>query len=285
MNKIYDMVTWVFDPLHHFYENEKVHRKIAVFLVWFFVFGVLAVELNRWGLLPASWVGFVPTNHFQVISAAFTVILIQEIISLIFVIPCSFSKAVGKQFEILALILMRNSFKELSYFPEPITFLGNEGRILYILSDGFGAVLVFALLGLYYKMQKQYDKSADKVDNLYAFVASKKAVALFLLVSFVAMAALTMFRPGAEGLKIKIFFHNFYTLLIITDILLVLVAQCFNPSPYAVFRNSGFALSTLIIRLALVAPVYYNVLLGLAAITLSIFMTFMDQKLFLHKKE
>ena len=38
------------------------------------------------------------------------------------------------------------------------------------------------------------------------------------------------------------------------DILVVLIFQCFRPSFQAVFRNSGYALCTLFIRLALATP-------------------------------
>jgi small-conductance mechanosensitive channel len=79
------------------------------------------------------------------------------------------------------------------------------------------------------------------------------------------------------------FFHEFYTLLILTDILVVLISQCFQPSFYSVFRNSGFALSTLIIRLALAAPPFYNVLLGLAAAIFAILLTLISRNLFVKK--
>jgi hypothetical protein len=79
------------------------------------------------------------------------------------------------------------------------------------------------------------------------------------------------------------FLHQFYTVLILTDILLVLISQCFQPSFYAVFRNSGFALSTLIIRIALAAPPFYNVLLGLAAAVFAILLTLISGMLFRKK--
>lgn len=56
------------------------------------------------------------------------------------------------------------------------------------------------------------------------------------------------------GKELFHFFQNFYTVLIFSDILLVLIAQCFQPGFRAVFRNSGYALATLLIRLALTAP-------------------------------
>src|SRR5210317_763930 len=145
MNFIYERCTWIFDPLHYHWEHERMHRKISVMLVLLFIGSLLIIELKRQGILSGSLVASVPKNHFFAIQAAFTVVLIMEIISLIFTIPCSFSKSVGKQFEILSLILMRNAFKELSYLPEPIVFTGNEDAMLRIVSDGFGALFVFAL--------------------------------------------------------------------------------------------------------------------------------------------
>ncbi len=78
------------------------------------------------------------------------------------------------------------------------------------------------------------------------------------------------------------FLYGFYTILILSDILIVLLSQCYQPSFYAVFRNSGFALSTLIIRIALAAPPFFNVLLGLAASFFAILLTIISHKLFLN---
>ncbi len=279
MNRIYDLITWLFDPLHHLYEHQKVHQKISIALVLLFLSSLLVIELKRQQLLPEQLSSMVPENHFYAISGAFTVILILEVISLIFTLPCSFSRSVGKQFEILALILIRNSFKELSYFQEPVTFIGNEESILHILSNGFGAFVIFALLGVYYILQDKTEDERDNIDNIYSFVAAKKGISLILLAFFFGMGIRSLYLSTA-GIAHTNFFHDFYTLLIISDILVVLVSQCFHPSFYTIFRNSGFALSTMIIRLALVAPVYFNVLLGVTAIILSILLTAISGRMF-----
>lgn len=281
MNRLCDWITWIFDPLNRFYEHEKVHRKISVLLVLFFIASLLVIELKRQNLLPEPYSSMVPGNHFYAIGWAFTVILILEVISLIFILPCSFSRSVGKQFEILSLILMRNAFKELSHFQEPVVFSGNEDSILYILSDGFGAVLIFSLLGFYYILQAKHrhEHEGGKHDDLYSFVAAKKGIALVLLVFFIGMGGHSLYLT-VTGVAHMDFFHDFYTLLILIDILVVLIAQCYHPSFYSVFRNSGFALSTMIIRLALMAPVYFNVLLGVAAIVLAILLTIISDRLF-----
>ncbi len=279
MERFYEQITFIFDRLHGFWEHEELHRKISIGLVLLFLFSLFVIELNRRGLLPAQAGQLIPENHFHAVQAAFVVILILEVISLIFVLPCSFSRSVGKQFEILALILMRNAFKELAYFPEPITFAGNQDKVLHILADGFGALLIFALLGLYYMLQKRWAKKVRWSSELFEFVAAKKAISMVLLTIFIGMGSWNLYA-NALGIAQTDFFQDFYTVLIITDILIVLVAQCFNPSASSIFRNSGYALSTMIIRLALVAPVYYNVLLGTAAVIFAISLTFISYRLF-----
>lgn len=281
---LYERITYIFDPLHHLWEHEKIHRKISFALVIFFLTSLLLIELKRLGVLHPDVAALLPKNHFYAVQYAFTVVLILEVISLVFTLPCSFSRSVGKQFEILSLILLRNAFKELAEFPEPVTFLGNEQAILRIVSDGFGALLIFALLGLYYYTQsKVKDDSMQRID-LFMFVAAKKGIALILLGVFMFMgvhsAILTL-----SGQEHTDFLYGFYTLLILTDILVVLISQCFQPSFYTVFRNSGYALSTLLIRLALAAPPFYNVLLGVAAAAFAILLTMISGRQFLFRKK
>ena len=283
MNYLFEKITYTFDPLHHIWKHEKLHKKISLSLVLFFLISLVAIEMNRQGLLPASLSAITPLNHFFAVQAAFTVVLILEVISLIFTIPCSFSRSVGKQFEILALILMRNAFKELSYFPEPISFVGNEHAILNILSDGFGALLIFALLGYYYKIQSQPADDKMRPVDIYSFVAAKKGIAIVLLAVFTYLGINSVIS-SLTGHVHADFLHSFYTILILADILVVLLSQCFQPSFYAIFRNSGFALSTLIIRIALAAPPFYNVLLGLAAALFAILLTLVSRALFLKRK-
>ncbi len=282
MISVYEKITYIFDPLHHLWEHEKMHKKISFALVLFFLLSLICIELNRRNLLPVPLAATVPKNHFFAVQGAFTVVLILEVISLIFTIPCSFSRSVGKQFEILSLILLRNAFKELSYFPEPITFAGNQQAILHILSDGFGALLIFALLGYYYWVQSKTSDDKMKAGDLYGFVAAKKGIAIVLLCIFAVMGIRSAIET-MTGTANSDFFHEFYTILILTDILVVLISQCFQPSFYAIFRNSGFALSTLIIRIALAAPPFFNVLLGLAAAIFAILLTLVSRTLFAKK--
>ena len=54
------------------------------------------------------------------------------------------------------------------------------------------------------------------------------------------------------------FFETVYTMLIFADIAFVLISQRYMPTFPAVFRNSAFVISTLLMRLSLSAPFPWN---------------------------
>jgi hypothetical protein len=272
MDSLFERLTFIFDPLHHFWEHERMHRRFALGLIIVFLAAMTGIELNRNGLLPPALAAHTPLNHFHAVNLAFTLVLILEVISLIFTLPCSFSKSVGKQFEILSLILLRDAFKELSHFAEPITVGAQMTPVYNILGYGFGALAVFTLLGVYYRIQPAKKQDMGMPHDLFRFVAAKKGIALLLLGVFAVLGLNNLYNKLA-GLPHIDFFPVFYTLLIFTDILVVLISQCFRPSFHAVFRNSGYALSTLFIRLALAAPPMYDVALGIVAALFSIALT------------
>lgn len=272
MYNVYRGVTYIFDPLHHWWESDRTQQTVAGLLVFVFVASMIGIELNRQGVLPPALAAKTPTSHYMAINLAFTLVLILEVIGLIFTLPCSISKAVGKQFEILALIMLRNSFKELVYFPEPIEITGQEEALLRIVSDGGAALLIFALLGLYTMLRRDQDEESTKGEVLFKYVAAKKIVALLLLGVFITMGVYGgwLFFHGEKTFE---FFPAFYTVLIFSDILLVLISQRYLPAFKAVFRNSGFALATLFIRLALTAPPYYNAIIGVGSAVFAVLLT------------
>jgi hypothetical protein len=282
MDRIFTLTTFLFDPLHHFWDRERTQKRVAAGLVAVFIISLLLVELNRMGWAP-SWLGWFPyTSHFEAVHIAFGLVLIIEVVSLIFTLPCSISKAVGKQFEILALILLRGAFKLLASFPEPIQVVGNEDLVLRIAADGAGALAIFTLLGIYRTLQRP-DEEFKKGEAIFHFVSSKKLVALGLLVIFVGLSIHHVVLHF-KGLPTPEFFPAFYTVLVFSDILLVLIAQRFLPHFRAVFRNSGFALATLFIRLALTAPVYYNAVLGVCAALYAMLLTLIYNSFYAPKR-
>ncbi len=280
---ILNFLSITFESIHGVWEKESTHRTVSVLLVITFVLALGLIEINRQGWLPVSLGTKVPLNHYMAINLAFSLVLILEVVSLIFALPSSMSKALGKQFEILALIFLRNSFKELASLPEPIDISGHHDVVWHILAYGGGAVVIFAMLGIYLSLRKNLDEVLSKGPALDLFINAKKTVALFMLIIFVALGGVDTWLLISGGHQFD-FFHYFYTILIFSDILLVLIAQSFLPQFPAVFRNSGYALSTLLIRLSLTAPVYYNVLIGISSIVFALVLTLVYNRFYTIKK-
>jgi len=264
----------VFSSLRERWESRRLQRVLANGLVAVFLAAFCLIEARREGWLPDALAPWVPTNHFHSVQLAFTLLLGVEVISLVFGMSGSTGTAMGKQFEILSLILLRQSLKELVNFPEPIRWDAVRDAIPRMLADASAAVLVFGLLGVFYRLQRR-SESRLSADEQARFMASKELVALGLLAIFVGL--------GVEGLvgsplkpasaRAENFFEQFYTVLVFADILIVLLALRHGFEYDLVFRNSGFAAVTVLIRLALTAPPFVNGALGVGATLLGIGLT------------
>ena len=116
---------------------------------------------------------------------------------------------------------------------------------------------MFLCLGVYRHLQQGRNYIRDE-SRREGYVLSKKLVALILFGIFAAIGVEHVWAflagrpaPGGSG-----FFETIYTVLIFADIAMVLIAQRYMPSYFAVFRNSGFVIGTLLMRLSLSAPPY-----------------------------
>ena len=248
------MISWLvkfYDRLQRFWERAATERGFGLALLWIYLGALCAVELQRMDLYP-TWLPPVPDTHFFSIQTAFTLILVLEVISLIFILPNSLSRSMGKQLEILTMILLRNAFKELSLLPEPVSIdMDNLDAVIDIAVSGVGAVCVFLCLG-FYRQNVRHQPFLNNPALLSSYVQAKKLTAITLLVIFTWLAAKDMWL-ALHGAHTN-FFETIYTVLIFADIAMVLIAQRYMPCYYAVFRNSGFVIGTLLMRLALSAP-------------------------------
>lgn len=255
MDRLFHIASSVFDAFRNFWHREGTHKTVSAALILIFLVSLAVIELNRQGLIPGALGSQIPRSHYMAINLAFLLVLFMEILSMIFTLPQSMSRALGKQFEILALIFLRDAFKELSHLPEPISLDHHFEVLWHILSYGFGALAIFGLLGVYTFSLKNLDKAMKPGPSLNRFIAAKKSVALCMLFTFCGMGLYNAFLK-LSGQPAFHFFQSFYTVLIFSDILMVFLAQTFLPQFQAVFRNSGYALATLLIRISLTAPLF-----------------------------
>ena len=192
-----------------------------------------------------------------------TLLLLAEVVGLIVALARSVSSAVGKQLEIMSLILIRQSFEELSHLPEPVTEADIAKVVPYLVSDALGALIIFVVIGLYYRLQRHRPITRDKSESA-SFIGLKKLVALILLAA-VSLATAHNAWQLLRGGELLSLFEMFYTLLIFADVLIVLISMAYSTAYHVLFRYFGFAVAAVFVRLALSAPRIADAGLGLGA--------------------
>jgi hypothetical protein len=264
------------DHLEHLWEDVIMKRAAGSILVVAYLAVILLIEINRQGLLPDSLGASLPANHFYAVEVAFTLLLFTEVVSLIFGLTRSFSRSIGIQLEILSLILLRDTFKKFTDFSEPLEWEQIVNYVGPMIADALGALTIFLILGLYYRMQKSRPITEDEVEQA-EFIAYKKLIALGLVFVFALIGIVDLYRLLA-GLETYPFFESFYTVLIFTDVLMVLLSLRYSNSFAVTFRNFGFAVVTVFIRLALIAPTLESVALGVGTAFFALAMSYAYQQ-------
>jgi hypothetical protein len=264
-------LTRLFDVLQAGFDSPKHRRILSMGLVVAFVAALVVIELARLGALGERLSAALPHNHFHAIELAFYLLLAYEVTSLTFAIARSVSTAAGKQFEIFSLILLRRSFEAFARLDEPIRWPQATEAVTHMLSDAVGGLLLFVGLGFYTALQRHRPLSDDAQDR-ERFVAAKKVIALLLIGTLVVLAVRSGWGLATE-LHPTGFFEAFYTVLIFADVLVVLISIRYSTSYHAVFRNSGLAVATVLLRLALSSPPPWTSLLGVAGIVFAIGLT------------
>ncbi|MEI6758036.1 MAG: hypothetical protein FDX18_05715 [Chlorobium sp.] len=272
MTIFFSRVDTLFNSLEDFWEHKRTQRIAANVLIVAFLGTLALIELRRQGWLPEGVAAILPSSHYYAINVAFSMLLCLEVLGLVLSLANSVADSVGKQFEILSLILLRQSFEEFVNFREPLMLEDASNPVLHILSNAGGALVIFLLIGFYYRLLSHRAITQGSAAAA-EFIAAKKVVSLLLLFIFSGIGIidasyfLTASNPTFD------FFAIFYTVLVFSDVLLVLISLRYSTNYQIVFRNSGFAVATVVVRLALTAPPYFNVLLGVGAMVFAIGIT------------
>jgi hypothetical protein len=138
-----------------------------------------------------------------------------------------------------------------------------------------GAVLMFLIVTGFTFLRHKTPKTPIRRD-LQKFIELKKALAVLLLVVLVALAAINLasWLGMVSGLPVMLappanvdlfFFPRFFEFMIFTDVFLLIVSLAYYDRYEYVFRNAGFVISTVLLRVSLETPKPYDLLLALTA--------------------
>ena len=200
-------------------------------------------------------------NPISAIYTPFSFILIYEVYLLIYYLPRSFTTYITKQYEIITLIIIRKLFKDLSSIELSTDWfqIGDDVQFTY---DLLASLILFYLIFQFQKQGKlKFRKYEPSNQNIANFIEKKKLISLMLVPIFFFMASYTLINwlsgfslndeiiPSFDSIN-SLFFDQFFTLLILIDVILLLISFFYTDKFHKIIRNSGFIVSTILIRMS-----------------------------------
>jgi hypothetical protein len=264
-------------------KTEKIILKLAI--VSFFVH-LAFIYLIKFGFIDLPSNSELLKNPISAAYTPFSFILIYEVYLLIYYLPKSFTTYITKQYEIITLIIIRKLFKDLSALELTENWFEIKGDLQFTY-DLVASILLFYLIYLFQKQESKKLILQEKIKPVIEkFVKNKKLIAIVLLPLFFIMAIYTLIDWSTGIVKISntlptfesinnLFFDEFFTVLILVDVVLLLISFFYTDQFHKIIRNSGFVISTILIRMSfgvsgLISTVLIvvAVLFGLAIITI-----------------
>ena len=258
-----------------------------------FIIHLLMIGLIHFNVITIPEPSNLLKNPIAAIYTPFSFILVYEVYLLIYYLPKSTSIYISKQYEIIALVIIRRLLKDLSDLSISSNWF-NIKNDLQFTYDLVASVLLFYLIYLFHvqrtKVYRTIENSKNHYSSISKFINAKKWIAISLvpilliiaIYSFVSWST-GLFQPhDADAISFKninnIFFEQFFNILIIADVILLLFSFFHTDEFHKVIRNSGFIISTILIRLSFSVSGIINNILIVSAVLFGLSILFIHNK-------
>lgn len=287
MSKILFRLSNGYDTLFKEKNIRIVERVIINCALIGFAVHLLLIFFAKHGFFSTSVSNQFDVSYLKAIYTPFSIILFYEVLTLVLILPRSIVVFIGKQYEIITLITIRSFFHDIADYdldkPEIYTFsfLKDIGINL------IGALLLFFLTALYYRFFARTKKSRTNPSSKRTqFINTKKAAALILsmLLLVLSVASLTnwleqVYQTIISGGHLPnpstVFYKDFFSAMIFVDVFMLILSFIYSGSYDLIFRNGGFVISTILVRIALTAVKPFNIYFALTSVLFGVFLMFL----------
>jgi len=271
----------VFDRLYSQANLKKLeHGIVAISALGFLAHLVhifLALHLSN----PPAIIAAAGKNYLYAIYTPFSFILFYEVLILISALPQSTSDSIATQYEIVSLIFIRGFFKDIAKMDLGLHLTSTE--LTPAILEACAGLLMFLLVTVFqHAASKRPRKRPGEAAALEKFSERKKMISLVLSVVFLWLAASSLwgfafqtYREIYGGAPVllappALFYSDVFTVMIFTDVLILILSLLVSDRYELVFRNAAFIISTILIRFSLTAEHPYGVLLGVSGMLFGI---------------
>lgn len=261
------------------FEKLTLYFGITAFLLHIAVIFALRLGLLNPQYFPENLFG----NPFAALFSPFSSLLVYEVYLLIYYLRQSYTKSVAKQLEIMALILLRNCFKDIGQLTEgKVTLLNSD-----LTKDLSGFVALLLLVWIFYHLDAK--RTEVKYELTAAFIKLKERMSVFLLVVFFALSfysfsiwLVDLIRYADNHAALMdpshIFYTEFFTLLTFVDVLLLLSSAKNLQNTILIIRNSGYVLATFLARISFSLEGWERIILIVLGAAIAVFMLWISRR-------
>ena len=254
------MMTKKINDLHAFIfskKNIKILESIILFLAVFgFIvhLGLIYLNLN-YNIEFLKGVDNLLKNPISALYTPFSFILVYEAFLLVYYFPRSFTTSIRKEYEIISLVMIRKVFEDIPNINLESGILNIESLPLFY--NLAGILIIYYFIFLFKKVKSKIPKKDPKT-NLNRFISYKKSLSIILLpiLFFLCFSNLYdwsysvfILQNFKENVN-NIFFIDFFTILILVDVFILLISFRYTEEYAQVLRNTGFIISTILLRLS-----------------------------------
>ncbi len=261
------------------FEKLTLYFGITAFLLHIAVIFALRLGLLNPQYFPENLFG----NPFAALFSPFSSLLVYEVYLLIYYLRQSYTKSVAKQLEIMALILLRNCFKDIGQLTEGKVSLLNSD----LTKDLSGFVALLLLVWIFYHLDAK--RTEVKYELTAAFIKLKERLSVFLLVVFFALSfysfsiwLVDLIRYADNHAALMdpshIFYTEFFTLLTFVDVLLLLSSAKNLQNTILIIRNSGYVLATFLARISFSLEGWERIILIVLGAAIAVFMLWISRR-------
>ena len=270
------------NKLYQIFLSEHTKNRIEKTILYVALFGffihLILIYLSKFGIVNFHSESELFNNPISAIYTPFSFILVYEVYLLIYYLPKSFTTYITKQYEIITLIIIRKLFKDLSSIELTSDWFDIKGDLQFTY-DILASIILFYLIFQFEKQGTRKLQPQKKNEPIIeGFIQRKKIIAVVLVPVFFTMALFTLFNwssdisftsnslPSFETIN-NLFFDEFFTVLILVDVVLLLISFFYTDKFHKIIRNSGFVVSTILIRMSFgVSGLISTVLIVLAVL-------------------
>ena len=247
---------------------ELFEKNIMLLAVVGFIIHLLLILIeNYYSLDIFSSRTNLSSNPISALYTPFTFILVYEAFLLIYYLPRSFTTSVAKEYEIISLVLIRKIFKDIPEISLQSDQILNENNI-QLMYDLLAVIIIFYLIYLFKKTWVNTPKRETN-KNLEKFINYKKLLSILLVPTLLVLCFINFYewfiqvfisQSYADNLN-GVFFIDFFTILILVDVFILLISFEYTERYSQLIRNTGFIISTILLRLSFSAEGLYSILL------------------------